>query len=375
MPICLQQTELERSSKTTHSTLTNDADIVKIMVEYSRYISSEQVEKVRSDFAYGVHIRTPEPKLESASETSQPVTRKYLQPAVLKRKRKRKRNNTNVLCESESHNTSLEPGSDVAVETPQPTILGLTLSAPPTQEQKRIIDFSGEPEPDKNPPELELAPGLETHQPITRSSSQPPSPKRKRKSKMLRELQPHNKSPEHDSGPDIGMLHESTKEPYTRRAAHEVTSFLKDQAPIPAKSLNVDRLMYTELSGIPKGTKTWYFPENENPGSSSQQRQPESRQGIEVKIKEEDEEEILGEHLLTSDRSCSQSKLTRRTISKQSTNSSGKSQQRRAVALETPWSMWDREKGQSALNLHLLHRYFKASYPCIYINTYIDIYT
>ena len=73
------------------------------------------------------------------------------------------------------------------------------------------------------------------------------------KSKMLRELDPHNESPEQDSELDLGILHESTIVA-TRSARHKVESFLKNEIPTPPKNLNVDRLMYTEFKGTPKGT-------------------------------------------------------------------------------------------------------------------------
>ena len=322
------------------------------MVDLSRYgrerLPSEQIEKLRTNFAYALSTRTPEPRLETVLETSQPVTTDSSRPA--QSKRKRKRNDTNALRKSEPRNTSPAPGSDVVVETPQLTRLGLSISAPPTRKRKRTTDFLGELEPDKKSPELELASGSESHRPITRGSSQPPSQKRARRSKMLRELDPHNESPEQESEPDMEMIHESTK---TRSAAHKVVNFLKNRTPTPPKNLNIKRLMYAELSGTPKGTKTWYFPANSNPGSSSQQRQPESRQSIDVSIKEEDEEGSLFETIGTIGQSLSQSRSTRRTMSQQSRNSLGESRQDPAVALESAWSMWDREKGRSSFNTAL----------------------
>ena len=300
------------------------------MVEYSRYrrerLSSEQVEKFRNDFANGVHIRTPEPRLEAVSETFQPVTIESLRSALLKRKRKRKNNNTSALRKSEPCNTSPEPDLDVAVETSQPTRLGLSLSAPPTQKRKGTTEVLGELESNEKSPELESVSGSETHRSITRGSSQSPSRKRKRKSKMLRELDPHNESPEQDSEPGIGMLYESTEKRCTRNVAHKFASFLENKKPARPKNLNVNRLMYAELQGTPKGKKTWYFPDDSNPRSSSQQKQPESRQSIDIKI---------------------------HTMSQQSRKPSGKSRQDQARTPESAWSKWDREKGQSTLNTAL----------------------
>ena len=356
MPNHLQQTEPEHSFKTTHSTPANDTDIAKIMGERSRYrrerLPSEQVEKLRTNFAFALTTRTPEPRLDAASETSQPVTISSSQPVLPKRKRKR--NNTNVLRESKPRNTSPEAELDVAVETPQPTLQGPSLSTPPTQKhkRKRAEDFSKEREPNEDSPEVKSASGLETPRPITRGSLQPPARKPKRKSKMLRELDPHNESPEQDSELDLGILHESTIVS-TRGAKYKVESFLKNEIPTPPKNLNFNRLMYTEFKGIPKETKTWYFPDNSNPEASSHQRQLESRQSTDVEIKQEDEEGILRENLVTSDRSRSQSKSTRRTMSQQSRKSSGTSRQGQAVAPESSWSRWDREKGQLSLNTAL----------------------
>lgn len=350
----LQQTELEHSFKTTHSTPASDTDMAKIMGERSRYgrerLPSEQVEKLRTNFAFALSTQTPEPRLEASSETSQPVT--ISSPQRVLPKQKRKRNNTNVLRESEPRNTSPGPESDVALEMPPPTTRGPSLSIPPARKRKRASDFFVEREPNENSPELKSASRSETPRPITRGLSQPPARKQKRKSKMLRELDPYNESPEQDSEADIGMLHESTKFP-TRSATHKLESFLKDKTPTPPKDLNVDRLMYAELRGTPKGTKTYYFPDNSNPGSSSHQKQPESRLSTVVEIKQEDAEGILRENLVTSDQSRSQSKPTRRTMSQQSRNSSGKGRQDHAVAPESSWSMWDREKGQSSLNTAL----------------------
>ena len=349
------------------------------MVERSRYgrgrLPSEQVENLRTNFAYALSTRTPEPRLEAASETSQPVT---ISSSALP---KRKRSNTNVLRNSKPHNASLEPELDLAVETPQPTRLGLSLSAPPTRKRKRTTDVVSELEAHNKSPEPESASGSEARQSVTRGSSQLPS--RKRRSKMLRELDPHNESPEQESEPDIGMVQESTKGAFfTRSAAREFKNFLKNKTPTPPKDLNIKRLMYAELSGTPKGTKTWYFPNDRNPGSSSQQRQPEPRQSIDVNIKEEDEERSLWENIRTSGGSRSQSRSsTGRTMSQQSRKSSGNSRQDQAVALESAWSMWDREKGQSSLTLHSLLRYFKAlsfgdlpTLPPITLLSYLYIY-
>ena len=318
------------------------------MVERSSYgrgrLPSEQVEKLRTNFAYALSTRTPEPRLDAASETSQPVT---ISSSALP---KRKRNNTKLLRNSKPHNASLEPDLDLAVETPQPTRLGLSLSAPSTRKRKRTTDAVSELEAHNKSPEPESASGSEARQSITRGSSQPPS--RKRRSKMLRELDPHNESPEQESEPDIGMVHESTEGRFcTRSAARKFKSFLKNKTPTPPKDLNIKRLMYAELSGTPKGTKTWYFPNDSNPGSSSQQRQPEPRQSTDVNIKEEDEEGSLWENIRTSGGSRSQSNLIRRTMSQQLRNR--KSRQDQAVELESEWSMWDREKGQSSFNTAL----------------------
>ena len=323
------------------------------MGERSRYrrerLPSEQVEKLRQNFAFSLTTRTPEPRSEAASE---PVTISSSRPVL--RKQKRKRNNKNVLRESEPRNTSPEAELDVAVETSQPTIQGPSLSTPQTRKhkRKRVEDSSEEREPNANSPEVKSASGLETSRPITRGSSQPLARKQKRKSKMLRELDPHNESPEQISELDFGMLNESSIVA-TRSARHKVESFLKNKTPTPPKDLNVNKLMYAELKGTPKGTKTWYYPENSNPGSPSHQRQPDSRQSTDVEIKQEDEEGILQENLVTIDRSRSQSKSTRRTMSQQSRKSSGKSRQDQAKAPESSWSKWDREKGQSSLNTAL----------------------
>ena len=238
------------------------------------------------------------------------------------------------------------PESDVAVETSQPTRLGPSLSEPPTRKRKRITDFLSEHEPNDKSPKHESASGSETHRPITRGLSQPPPQKQKRRLRMLRELDAHNESPEHEFEPEMEMFHDSTNGPFhTRSGAHKVESFLNNKAPTPPKNLNVKRLMHAELSGTPKGTKTWYFPNDNNPGSSPQQRQPESRQSIDVHIKEEDEEAILWENIRISPRSRSRSKSTRLTLSRQSRTSSKISERNQAVAVESPWSIWDREKG------------------------------
>ena len=326
------------------------------MVEYSSYgrerLPSEQVEKLRTNFAYALSTRTPEPRLEAALETSQPVTTASSQPALSKRKRKR--NKTYILHKHKPYNTSPEPKLDIALETPQPNRLGYSLSAPPTRKRRRTTGFLNELEPNTKSPELESASGPEMHRPITRGSSQPPPRKRKRRSKMLRELDPHNESPEQDSEPDMGILHESTKGPFfTRSAAHKVVSFLKNKTPTPPKDLNLDRLMYAELSGMPKGTKTWHFPSDTDPGSSSQQRQPESRQETVVDIKEECEEDTLPKNVNTSDRIRSQSSSTSLTLSQQPRSSSEASERNQAVAVESAWSMWDREKGKSSFNSKL----------------------
>ena len=311
------------------------------MVEYSKYgrerLPSEQVEKLRNSFAHGLVTRTPEPR--AASGTPQPVTNGSLQPELPKRKQKC--NNINALGESEPHNTSLEPESDVVVETPQSKRPGPSLSAPPTRKRKRTTDFLSE----HKSPELESASESETHSPITRGSSQPPSQKRKRKSKMVRELEAHNESPEQSSEPDIEMLRESTKKPLTRSKARKVVSFLKDRTPTPPKNLNFKRLMSVELSGTPKGTKTWYFQNDSNRGSSSHQRQPESRQSIDVIIKEEEEEGSLWGNIRTSGRS--------RTMSQQPRKSSEISKRNQAAVVESAWSRWDREKGESSFNTAL----------------------
>lgn len=328
------------------------------MVEYSRYgrerLPSEQVEKLRTNFACALSTRTPEPRLEAALETSQPVTTASSQPALPKRKRKRKRNKTNFLHKHKPYDTSPEPKLDVAVETSQPMTTASSQPAPPTRKRKRTTDFLRELEPNKESPELESASGPETHRPITRDSSQPPPRKRKRRSKMLRELDPHNESPEQDSEPDIGILHDSTKGPFfTRSAAHKVVSFLKNKTPTPPKDLNLDRLMYAELKGMQKGTKTWYFPGDTDPGSSSQQRQPESGQGTVVDIKEESEEEALPKDVKASGRNRSQPSSTRLTLSQQPRSSSETGERDQAVAVESAWSMWDREKGKSSFNSKL----------------------
>ena len=329
------------------------------MVEHSWHgrerLPSEQVEKVRKNFAAVLSTRTPERRLEATPETSQPVTIISSPPALLKRDRKRQRNNINAHRHSKPLNASLEAKSDLAVVTSQPTKTGPSLSAPPTRKRKRATDFFGECEQIKDSIEIESASGLETHEPITKDSSQSPLPKRKRKPNMLRQLDPHNESPESDSEPDIGILHESIEKEkrFTRSASRYVASFLKDQTPTPQKNLNVDTLMYAELSGTPKGTKTWYFPDDSNPGSSSPQKQPESRQSMDVKIKEEDEEGILSETLIASDRSRSQSNLTGPTMSQQSDNFTRTSQQDQTVVLDPAWSMWDTEKGQSSFNTAL----------------------
>ena len=163
---------------------------------------------------------------------------------------------------------------------------------------------------------------------------------------MLRELDSHNESPEHEFEPDMEILHDETNGPFlTRSAAHKVESFLNNKTPTPLKNLNVKRLMNAELSVTLKGTRTWDFPNDNNSGSSSQQRQPESRQSIDVNVKEEGEEGRLWESIRISGPSRSRSKSTRPTLSQQSKKSSKISERNQAVAVESPWSVWDREKG------------------------------
>ena len=320
----------------------------------SERLASEQVEKGWKNYGSVLSTPTPEPLSEVESETSQPVTIISLPPALLERGPKRQGNNINVLANSKPLNTCLEAKSDLAVETPQPTILGPSASAPPTRKRKRATDFSDECEPIINSIELESTSGFNTHQPITGDLSQAPSQKRKRKSNMLRQLDSHNKAPEPDSEPDIGILHESIekKKRFTRSASRKVASFLKGKTPTPRKILNVDTLMDAELGGTPIGTETRYFPDDSKPGSSSHQKQPESRRSMEVKIKEEDEEEILSENLMTSDRGRAQSKLTHPTMFEplelENFSRNGEEDQTVVPESESAWSMWDHEKSQSS---------------------------
>ena len=362
------------------SRLDDDADTAQLIVERSRHgrkrQPSEQVESLRTSFAFAMSTRTPEPPLQSVSGTSQPVTAGSSHPGLPIRKRKR--SSTNLPHGLEPHNASLEPESDVALEMPQPTRRGLSHPASSTQKRKRATGIFRKLEPRNKSPRSESDAGPETPQPITRDFSQPPVQKQnsksriirelsetrletsqpasvspQRKSAMLLELEAHNESPEQDIELDMTTFYESTEGPFTRSGAHQVASFLKNKTPTPPKSLNVDKLMLADFSGRQKGTKTWYFPDGSGGGPSRQQKQSNSRQEADVNIEQEDEAGNLSKNTDISVRSHSQPRLTRRKTPQQSPESTGDGGSNQSVVPESPSSVWAHEKGQSSLNTAL----------------------
>ena len=258
-------------------------------------------------------------------------------------RRKQKRRSKKILHDPEPYNESLEPRSEAPSETPQPMTRGIARPALPKQKRKPKMIRDLEPHNESPEPDSD--------------SEKDVSAKRRHTSLMLREIQPHNESPERDSEPDMELFGDTMKEPLTRSKRRKIVSALRNESPPPRKILNLRKLMLEQLSGRPKGTKTFYYEDSSDVGTSSHQRQLESRQETVMNVehededededKDEDEEDSLPTSSNTSVQSHSRQKSTRQMKSRQSGKPAGNSQQNQKVPAESPWSTWESDQGQS----------------------------
>ena len=219
--------------------------------------------------------RNPEPSSHSSISSNLQLNQPRSQESTT---RKRKRN-------SDRHRT-LEPVNEIpeleleaVSETPQPITRGSSQSRLPKPKRKRVSKmvrelqgFNKSPEPDAR-------------------SSRSVSAKPQHKSKMLREIEAHNHSPEPDSEMDVEILGDWEDMSLSRGQRRNLAEILKGKNPTPRKNLNLKGLMRTELSGVNRGSKTFSGKDSDIPGRSSYQRQTEVRKEIEDADEEEEEEE------------------------------------------------------------------------------------
>ena len=324
-------------------------------------LPSEQVENLRTNFAYTMSTTTPEPRLNAAAETAQISTRDSTQPPLRKRKRR-------MLSELGPHNESPEPVPEASTKTSQPINRGSSRPVLPkrrrnSKTRSELNDVQSSPDPNTDPEQ-------EESRHTTPQSPQLAPVETPKKSKMLREIEAHNESPEQDPGLDMDLVRESTRGSLFTRSKHQnLVKALKNEPLTPRKDLNVVNLMLAELRGVQKGTKTIRFEYNKDIGSSSNQMQLESVEGTDVNIERNDGDEYLPKNTKSSGRRRSQPKSARRTAPKQSSITAESEERSQELAAESPWSTWDSKKGQSPLALHLVYPYFRAlrlSDPAIY---------
>lgn len=304
-------------------------------------LPSEQVENLRTSFAYNLLTRTPEPRSEVVSETPQINARDSSQPPSPKRRRR-----PTMLRELDAHNESPEPEPEADPETLQPVNRGssrpaLSKRRPRSRPRPQLKDL--ETSSDLSTDSEQENTRLKTPRSSRQASGNPPPA-----SAMLREIAAHNESPEH-SEPDMNLLRKSMEVPFlTRSARKDLDKILKNEALTPRKSLNVKSLMKAELLGIPKRTKTSYFEEQTNPRTSSHQTQPESLENLDFDSGEDfDDDEPLPKNTKSDGRSRSQPRSKRRTEPEQSKVSAESNERRQEVEAASSWLMWDSKKGQS----------------------------
>ncbi len=226
-------------------------------------------------------------------------------------------------------------------------------------------------EPHNQSPEPDLGPEQEQPPLKTAHSSRPKQQKSQRKSVMLREIEAHNQSPEPESDVEVELLCHLKDDwgdvPLTRSVSNNLVNFVKGEPPKPRKNLNLRTLMLAEFSGIEKGTKTFYREDNTNFGSSSHQTQQGLGMSMNFRDDEEDEEDLpeSGVQRVPNGRSHPQWTPSRGTIPRQVEQSVGDSRRDQKLAAESATMRWANRKGQSAY-FTFSFRALRLSDPAIY---------
>ena len=227
-------------------------------------------------------------------------------------------------------------------------------------------------EPHNQTPEPDLGP--EQEQPLRKTARSSRSKQRQsqRKSVMLREIEAHNQSPEPESDAEVEMICHLKDDwgdvPLTRSVSNNLVNFVKGEPTTPRKNLNLRALMLAEFSGIEKGTKTFYREDNSNFGSSLHQRQQGLGKNMNFRDGEEDEEGDLpesGVHGVPNGQSHSQWTPSRGIIPRQVEQSVGDCGRDQKLATESATMRWANRKGQSAYFIFSF-RALRLSDPAIF---------
>lgn len=261
--------------------------------------------------------------------------------------------------DGEQHNELPESVSSREPETSQPVTTGSSQSARSkrNRESKLVRELEAHnksPVPISDSEEDELfvrqsdKPEPKRKSKVQLLVRQPETPEQKRQSKMLRELEAHNHSPEPKSELAIKNLLDLESNwgdlGLTRGARKDLEDILNGKTPTPKTNLNVKKLMLDQFSGKKKDTKTFEAEGVSEFGIHSYQRQQKCMDPMD---ENESEEEDLFQNFSTIGRDYPEPiPAARRRNPRQVKVSMGNSQRDEDV-LGLVWPILDKQKGQS----------------------------
>ena len=189
--------------------------------------------------------------------------------------------------------------------------------------------------------------GRQQKRPLSKAKSSPR--KSARRSQLLREIDDYNKSPEAEERHDLAMARTLVNESrLTRGTRRSLLCAARNETPEPRESLNLRALMKAEFKGAGKGTKRFQSEGNSDLSRNKKQRK-DTTDLLFLGDEEDDEEETLPNTSQTHDRGHSQSTPTRQLSPKQVGKAAGSSQgngHQDESSAESAWSAWDSRKGQ-----------------------------
>ena len=284
-----------------------------------------------------------EPEPHAAAEMPQSNVRRSLQPASRKWRR-----NSKPVSRHRSANKSAERNSDDEQERPKrkTTRWSQGMLVKPRRKSHMLRDL----EPHN------ISPERESEQPKRRTtrSSQRVSAKPRRKSQMLREIEPHNLTPERESKPNRKTSIGSLDVPRTRGSRQVFQNIMEGKPEGDKINYNLRDMMITQFCGGPKRTKTFYPEDSVNlePPSHQRQLKPRNKRNSwtnedndnvdDDEGEDEDEEKYMTGNGKINAQSHAQPKSVRQAMPRKGKDSNDK------VATESVWSRGDRVSGQSS---------------------------